>query len=43
VSCAKTDEAIEMLFDVDLGGPKKTSIRWGAHGHNLMNTTEPSM
>jgi len=33
------DEAIEMLFDVDLGGPKKTSIRCGAHRHNLMNTT----
>jgi len=30
-------------LDVDLGGPRKHLLDWGAHLHNLANATEPSM
>jgi len=44
MSCAKTAEPDrDAIWGMDLGGPKKACIRWGAHWCHLANTIEPSM
>jgi len=37
-SCTHRDA----VWDAESGGSMEPSIRWGAHWHNLVNTTEPS-
>ena len=32
-----------VIWDMDSGGSKEVSIRWGAHGGHLANTTELSI
>jgi len=43
VSCAKTAEPINAVWDAKWFGPKEASIRWDAHWRNLANTNEPSI
>jgi len=43
VSCAKTAEPINAVWDAKWFGPKEASIRWDAHWRNLVNTNEPSI
>jgi len=43
MNCAKMAEPRDVVWDVDLFGPKEACITWVAHWRNLANMTEPSM